>query len=104
MYSIELQTIFYEYQNKNPKINTSFNLIIFTFNIRGKLSIIRCDKYILHHFCNLLLVVNSVVMFNNLNYYIFCAQILICPVFSIIMIIEFFDQIITFREKIIKSL
>ncbi len=24
MYSIELQTIFYEYQNKNPKINTSF--------------------------------------------------------------------------------
>ncbi len=62
MYSIELQTIFYEYQNKNPKINasfvspglrpltadkTGFNLIIFTFNIRGKLSIIRCDKYIL---------------------------------------------------------
>ena len=64
MYSIELQTIFYEYQNKNPKINTSFvrpglrplradktgfNLIIFYFNIRGKLSIIRCDKYILWH-------------------------------------------------------
>ncbi len=63
MYSIELQTIFYEYQNKNPKINisflrpglrslradkTGFNLIIFHFNIRGKLSIIRCDKYILN--------------------------------------------------------
>ena len=24
MYSIELQTVFYEYQNKNHKINTSF--------------------------------------------------------------------------------
>jgi len=64
MYSIELQTIFYEYQNKNPKINTSFvtpglrpltadksgfNLMIFTFNIRGKLSMIRCDRYILSY-------------------------------------------------------
>ncbi len=62
MYSIELQTVFYEYQNKNHKIDTSFvspglrplaadktgfNLKIFHFDIRGKLSIIRCDKYIL---------------------------------------------------------
>ncbi len=47
MYSIELQTVFYEYQNKNHKINTSFNLKIFHFDIRGKLSIIRCDKYII---------------------------------------------------------
>ncbi len=62
MYRIELQTIIYEYQNKNHKINTSFfspdlrplgadkpgyNRIIFHFDIRGKLSIIRCDKYIL---------------------------------------------------------
>ena len=61
MYSIELQTIFYECQNKNRKINTSFVsldprplgankagiiLIVFFINIRGKLSIIRCDKYI----------------------------------------------------------
>ncbi len=43
MYSIELQTIFYEYLNKNHKIKTAdFNL-----NIRGKLSVIRCDKHIL---------------------------------------------------------
>ena len=34
-----------------PKINrankTGYNLMIFHFDIRGKLSIIRCDKYIL---------------------------------------------------------
>ncbi len=62
MYSIELQTVFYKYQNKNHKIKPSFvspglrplaadktdlNLKIFHFDIRGKLSIIRCDKYIL---------------------------------------------------------
>ncbi len=48
MYSIELQTVFYEYQNKNHKNDkTGFNLKIFHFDIRGKLSIIRCDKYIL---------------------------------------------------------
>ncbi len=62
MYSIELQTVFYEYQNKNHKIKTKFcqtglrplaadktgfNLKFFHFDIRGKLSIIRCDKYIL---------------------------------------------------------
>ncbi len=46
--------IFYEYQNKNHKINTSFNRIVVHFDIRGKLSIIRCDKYILQHF-NILL-------------------------------------------------
>ena len=55
MYSIELQKFFYEYQNKNHKINTSFvrpefrpltktknglNLINFHVNIRGKLSIL----------------------------------------------------------------
>ena len=59
MYSIELQTVFYEYQNKNHKIKTlrplaadktGFNLKIFHFDIRGKLSIIRCDKYILSNF------------------------------------------------------
>ena len=44
MYSIELQTVFYEYQDKNNKIK------IFHFDIRGKLSIIRCDKYILMTF------------------------------------------------------
>ncbi len=44
MYSIELQTVFYEYQNKNHKIKTGFKLKIFHFDIRGKLSIIRCDK------------------------------------------------------------
>ncbi len=58
MYSIELQTVFYEHQNKNHKIKTQFcqprgaegfNLKIFHFDIRGKLSIIRCDKYILHY-------------------------------------------------------
>ena len=61
MYSIKIQTIFYEYQNKNPKINTNFvrpglsadktgfNLIIFHFDIRRKLSIIRRDKYILSY-------------------------------------------------------
>ena len=51
------QTILHEYLNKNHKINTSsvspegpnanktgFNLIIFHFNIHGKLSIIRWDK------------------------------------------------------------
>ena len=48
MYSIELQTVFYEYQNKNHKIKTGFNLKIFHFDIRGKLSILRCDKYILN--------------------------------------------------------
>ncbi len=52
MYSIELQTVFYEYQNKNHKIKaradkTGFNLKSFHFDIREKLSIIRCDKYIL---------------------------------------------------------
>ncbi len=63
MYSIELQTIFYEYRNKNPKINkpwgpkaradkTGFNLIIFHFDIRGKLSIIRRDRYIFQHNIN----------------------------------------------------
>ena len=61
MYSIELQTVFYEYQIKIIKLKpsfdspglrplaadkTGFNLKIFHFNIRGKLSIIR-DKYIL---------------------------------------------------------
>ncbi len=49
MYSIELQTVFYEYQNKNHKINSSFvSHDICHFDIRGKLSIIRCDKYILN--------------------------------------------------------
>ncbi len=55
MYSIELQTVFYEYQKKIIKLKPSFvsregpkfNLKIFHFDIRGKLSIIRCDKYIL---------------------------------------------------------
>ena len=66
MYSIESLSIFYEYQNKYNKINTSFvsqglwplgadktgfNLMIFHFDIRGKLSIIRCDKYILLSVC-----------------------------------------------------
>ncbi len=46
MYSIGLQTILYKYQNKNHKID-GFKPIIFHFDIRGKLSIIRCDKYIL---------------------------------------------------------
>ena len=60
MYSIVLETLFHEYQNENLKINisfvnpgffplrpkkTDFNLIIFCFNIRGNLYIIRCDKY-----------------------------------------------------------
>ena len=51
MYSIVLQTIFYEYQNKNHKMNTSFiiwsfglnetgiDFMTFHFNIRGKLSL-----------------------------------------------------------------
>ncbi len=51
IYSTELQTIFYEYQNKNHTIKTQFwfgfNLKIFHLDIRGKLSIILCDKYIL---------------------------------------------------------
>ncbi len=62
MYSIELQIIFYEYENKNHKINTGFvrqglcplganktgfNLTIFHFDILRKLYIIRCDTYIL---------------------------------------------------------
>ena len=49
MYSIELQTVFYEYQNIFRPLmadKTGFNLKIFHFDIRGKLSIIRCDKYI----------------------------------------------------------
>ena len=59
MYSIELQTIFYEYQNFQfcqPGLRpigadkTGFNRIIFHFDNRGKLSIIRCDKYILKCF------------------------------------------------------
>ncbi len=58
MYSIELQTIFYEYKNKKHKINTSFvspegpGLLFynFYFNIRGKLSIIICDKYMIYVF------------------------------------------------------
>ncbi len=54
MYSIELQKIFYEYKHKNHIIITSFlapgfNRIIFHFDIRGKLSIIRGDKYILFY-------------------------------------------------------
>ncbi len=51
IYSTELQTIFYEYQNKNHKINATFVGLegTFHFDIRGKLSIIRCDKYILLH-------------------------------------------------------
>ncbi len=44
MYNIELQTNFYEYQNKNHKIKTSYNSIIIYFDIRGKLSRIRCDN------------------------------------------------------------
>ncbi len=60
MYSIELQTIFYGYQNKNHKIITRFvspgllplrsdkTVIHFHFVIRGKLYIIRCDKYIFY--------------------------------------------------------
>ncbi len=65
IYSIELQTIFYEYYNKNHKINISlvstgirplrankngFKLIIFHFDIPRKLSIIRCNKYILWNY------------------------------------------------------
>ncbi len=61
MYGIELKTIFYEYQNKNHKMNTSmvslslwplganktdFNIIIFQFDICRLLSIVRCDRYI----------------------------------------------------------
>ncbi len=37
MYSIELQTIFYEYQNKNYK-KTGFNRMIYNFDIHRKLS------------------------------------------------------------------
>ena len=59
LYNIELQIFFYEYQNMIHKINTSFvspglralgangtgfNLMIFYFDIRGKVSIIRSDK------------------------------------------------------------
>ena len=44
MYRIVLQTIFYEYQNRNHNIDTKMNLIFFSLNTRGKLSIIRCDK------------------------------------------------------------
>ncbi len=43
MYSTELQTIFYKYQNKNH--------IIFHFGIRRKLSVIRCDKHKLEKRC-----------------------------------------------------
>ncbi len=41
MYSIELQTM------PLAADKTGFHLKIFHFDIRGKLSIIRCDKYIL---------------------------------------------------------
>ncbi len=65
MFSIELQAIFYDYQNKNHKINTrfvslglrplgadktGFNRLIFHSDICGKLSIMRCDKCILHRY------------------------------------------------------
>ncbi len=49
MYSIELQTIFYKYQIKIIKL---IPVLIDNFSFwypRGKLSIIRCDKYILEH-------------------------------------------------------
>ena len=59
MYRLILQTNFHEYQNRTHETNTSFvnqglrplgvtktgfNIKIFIFNIRGNLSIIRCDK------------------------------------------------------------
>ena len=47
MYSIELQFFFTKLRPLKAD-KTGFNLIIFYFNIRGKLSIIRCDKYIFH--------------------------------------------------------
>ncbi len=59
MYSIELQTIFYEYQNENHKNKTKpvllarafgysrlTKLITFHFDIQEKLAIIRCKKKI----------------------------------------------------------
>ena len=63
MYSVILQTIFNKYQDKNNKIDTSLVsrdfgstgtiklilIIIFHFNIRGKLSKIRCYS-ILYYF------------------------------------------------------
>ncbi len=59
MYSIELQTIFYEYWNKNHKIYTILispglwplganKTYDFSYDIRGMLSITRCDKYKLY--------------------------------------------------------
>jgi len=65
MYSIELQTVSTNIKIKIIKLKpsfvspglrplaadkTGFNLKIFPFDIRGKLSIIRCDKYILSFF------------------------------------------------------
>ncbi len=57
MYSIVLQIVFHETSYQNHKIpralgpfganKTDFNLKIFQFDIRGKLSIIRCEKYML---------------------------------------------------------
>ena len=40
---------FHEFQNKNPPLgayHTGFSLLIFHLDIRGKLSIIRWDKYL----------------------------------------------------------
>ena len=53
------QTIFHEYWNKNHNINTSFDnsqnwLKMFPFNLRGNLSIIRCDQL----FSNIITVIN----------------------------------------------
>ena len=82
MYSIELQTVFYEYQNKNHKINTSFvspglrplaadktGFNLNRFDIRGKLSIIRCDKYILLFPYPKFLVTKLVLEAKNINTY-----------------------------------
>jgi len=82
MYSIELQTIFHEYQNKNHKMNTTFfspgprpsglkktgfNLIIFHFDILARKAVynIRCDKYIL--FSRLLMIIKPLLQIDKKN-------------------------------------
>ena len=85
-------------KNKNPKIDTSFvrpglrplradktgfNLIIFHFNIRGKLSIIRCDKYLLsasYNKENIAVLMMGVKFYIYLfyNYYILVGVLICC--------------------------
>ncbi len=121
MYSIELQIVFYEYQNKNHKIKTQFcqprgaegfNLKIFHFHICGKLSIILSHPlsfFFLSLFFSLFLTFNYLSLSINISY--FCLFFMLndsfvnwwMAVFSLIIVLLFLYWYCSSLKKLVPN-